>query len=75
MARHVCAGPSPIRSKTFILDVRGVQPSPAFEHVNFIVVVVTIEGEKLAVVPAKSTKEARLIAAELAVKKKKKPKV
>ena len=36
--------------------------------------VVTLEGEEIAVMPAKSTKEARLIAAELAVKKKKKPK-
>jgi len=36
--------------------------------------VVTLEGEKIAVMPAKSTKEARLIAAELAVTKKKKPK-
>jgi len=36
--------------------------------------VVTIEGDKVAVLPAKSTKEARLIAAELAAKKKKKPK-
>src|SRR5207253_11065557 len=35
--------------------------------------VVTLEDDKVAVVPAKSTKEARLIAAELAVKKKKKP--
>ena len=33
--------------------------------------VVTLEDDKVAVVPAKSTKEARLIAAELAVKKKK----